>query len=336
MAGRRQRGVLVLLTSVVASSVGCSVGGTSDRPSLTAQPSVTTSPSAMPVPSTASRRGNRPGPPFAVGFRRVSIVDRAAGTPARGDHGPRGDRPLVTSVWYPRVGTRSAGGVGRFPLVVFAHGFNVTPQTYARLLDEIAAQGYVVAAPLFPISGAGLSGPPREDDLPNQALDLRAVISAMTTGRAGAPQVTSMIDPGRVAVVGHSDGGETVAALLLVPRDRDPRVSAAVILAGQVPTWAAIAPTPTPVLVEQATADTINAPRGSRALYARLDPPKAYLNVIGANHLDVLIGTGRQSAAVRATIIAFLAAELTRSASARARLRALGNQRGCCMLMENF
>jgi dienelactone hydrolase len=243
----------------------------------------------------------------------------------------------VTSIWYPLIGRAPAGDAGpRFPLVVFAHGFDVTPGDYARLLDEIASHGYVVAAPLFPISGAGLPGPPREDDMPNQPLDLKAVISAMTTGAAGAPQVTSMIDPRRVAVVGHSDGGETVAAMLLVPQDADRRVSAAVILAGQIPTWGAIAPRPTPVLVEQATGDTINPPRGARALYARLDPPKAYLNVIGANHREVLIGTGRQSTLVRATIISFLDVELTRSSAARTRLREVGNQRGCCTLIEEF
>ena len=64
-------------------------------------------------------------------------------------------RELVTYVRYPAVGAPgavdlagapAASANGPFPLVVFAHGFAVTPALYAHLLQSWARAGYVVAA----------------------------------------------------------------------------------------------------------------------------------------------------------------------------------------------
>jgi predicted dienelactone hydrolase len=162
--------------------------------------------------------------------------------------------------------------------VVFAHGFDVSPQTYARLLRQVAAAGYVVAAPLFPISGAGLPGPPREDDMPNQVLDLRATISTMLAMSSTRSWLAGRLDPRAIAVMGHSDGAETAAATVLLEANHDPRVRAAVILAGQVPTWGALDPVAVPTLVMQGSADAINPPGRARRRH-RLpgrDPPAGW------------------------------------------------------------
>src|SRR5207245_982575 len=66
-------------------------------------------------------------------------------------------RTLVTYVRYPALGAPTATDVadappasaaGPFPLVVFAHGFAVTPAIYSNLLQSWARAGYVVAAPV--------------------------------------------------------------------------------------------------------------------------------------------------------------------------------------------
>jgi len=89
---------------------------------------------------------------FAVGVRVVRLVDRTRRIGAE-------PRTLVTVVRYPALGAPSAAdrpdapaarAAGPFPLVVFAHGYQLGPDTYARLLRAWARAGYVVAAPAFP------------------------------------------------------------------------------------------------------------------------------------------------------------------------------------------
>ena len=229
---------------------------------------------------------------------------------------------LPTTVWYP-----SAARPGqRFPLVVFAHGFDARPAMYARLLRAVAAAGFVVAAPLFPISGAGLPGSPREDDVPNQALDLRAVIDTMTATGGASRWPASLVDPTRIAVSGHSDGAETAAASVLIRADQDPRIDAAVLLAGQVPNWGAIQPSAVPTLVVQGDADTINPPALSQQLYQRLRRPKAYLDVVDAGHDGLVLADDARARAVRAAFVDFLNLELRRQADAGAALQRDGDR----------
>ncbi len=56
----------------------------------------------------------------------------------------------------------------RCPLIVFGHGFAVTPAYYWRLLRSWAQAGYVVAAPVFPLENQHAPGGPNEADLANQ------------------------------------------------------------------------------------------------------------------------------------------------------------------------
>ncbi|HET7310694.1 MAG TPA: alpha/beta hydrolase [Mycobacteriales bacterium] len=224
---------------------------------------------------------------------------------------------LPTTVWYPET----THLVGRCPLVVFAHGLDARPSMYAALLRHVAAAGYVVAAPLFPISGSGLPGPPREDDMANQALDLRAVISGMTAAARPGHWLARTLDAREVAVAGHSDGAETAAASVLVSQDQDPRISAVVLLAGQIPTWGEMRPLSIPTLVVQGGADTINPPQLSRDLYERLRAPKAYLAIAGADHMQLVAAVGAGGRGVQKAFVDFLDAELRHDAAARAALR---------------
>jgi predicted dienelactone hydrolase len=75
-------------------------------------------------------------------------------------NGARVPRALRTIVRY-------TTGRGPHPLVVFAHGFALSPGTYGRLLDAWAVAGYVVAAPIFPLTNSAAPGGPNESDLIN-------------------------------------------------------------------------------------------------------------------------------------------------------------------------
>jgi dienelactone hydrolase len=278
-------------------------------------------------------------PPYAVAVRTLTVTEPDRYTPARGFVPGHAGRTLLTTVWYPVAGP-PAGPVGsdlpalrdKFPLLVFAHGFDTDPDTYAWLLRYLARAGFVVAAPLFPVEGAGLPGPPNEGDLPNQPGDVSAVLTAMLSAAAPGDWLAGAIDPSRVAVVGHSDGGETVAGMLLIRADRDPRVRAAVILGGQLPTWGPFRPLPVPVLLEQGGLDTINPPSNSQALWAALVPPKAYLDVFSATHLGPVTGPTPNGLVVAAVIVDFLRATLLRSRPAAAALLRDGDRPGVAQL----
>ena len=64
--------------------------------------------------------------------------------------------PAVAEVDVP--GAAPARAPGPFPLVIFGHGFAVTPGPYASLLEAWARAGYVVAAPIFPLGNANAPG----------------------------------------------------------------------------------------------------------------------------------------------------------------------------------
>ena len=155
----------------------------------------------------------------------------------------------------------------------------------------------------------------------NQALDLRAVITGITAAARPGHWLAGTLDPREVGVAGHSDGAETAAASVLVSAAEDPRISAVVLLAGQLPTWGPIRPSSVPTLVVQGTADTINPPQLSRGLYERLRAPKAYLEVVGADHMELVAAVGARGRAVQAAFVDFLDAVLRHDKGAWAALQ---------------
>jgi dienelactone hydrolase len=174
-------------------------------------------------------------------------------------------------------------------MIVFGHGFAVTPAPYAALLRAWARAGYVVAAPVFPLGNANAPGGPDERDLVNQPRDMSFVITGLEAdAAAGSGFLAGRIDPRRIAVSGQSDGGDTALAVAYDPRFRDRRVQAAVILSGaEIPYLSQIrfsSPSP-PLLAMQGTADTINPPDATDTFFGAARPPKYLVLLIGAPHL---------------------------------------------------
>ena len=156
--------------------------------------SVVTHPASGTTASTPTTRVSHPprpaGAPYRVGVRTLTLVDTSRTVTYPGES-PR-PRPLVTIVRYPQAR-------GRFPLIVFGHGFAVTPTIYAPLLHAWAQAGYVVAAPIFPLGNGNAPGGPNESDLVNQPRDVSFVITRLLalsahagsalSGRAYVPRV---------------------------------------------------------------------------------------------------------------------------------------------------
>ena len=298
---------------------------------------------AAPGPAAA-----RPAPKAAVGpigsyavdQMRLSLVD-----PARIglDGSQAGPRDLPALVRYPAAaGTpRSAGrpAAGPFPLVVFAPGFLQCAGAYAHLLHAWASAGYVVAAVTFPHTNCQLGAGADEDDLQNQPGDVSFIIGRLLAlSEHSRGPLAGLVNPRQVAVAGHSDGGDTVAAVAGNTCCADHAVVAAVVLAGAE--WPPLGgkyfgPGSPPALFVQGSADPINPPSASQQLYqADTAGTRYYLDMLGAGHLAPYEGDDAQERLVARVTVAFLDRYAAGQRSATAELIRRGNVSGVAELVS--
>jgi len=252
---------------------------------------------------------------------------------------------------YPAAGSASARDLpgappartaGPFPLVIFGHGFAVTPGPYARLLDAWARAGYVVAAPIFPLGNAHAPGGPDESDIVNQPRDMSVVISRLLgLGEARRGLFGGLVEPHAIAVSGQSDGGETALATAYDTHFIDRRVRAAIILSGaEIPgvggfDFPGLAGPYPPLLATQGTADTINRPSFTYAFFNLAPRPKFLLTLLGASHLPPYTTEEPQLGIVERVTIAFLNRYLKHAARDLSAMTVAGNVRGVATLQTD-
>ena len=152
------------------------------------------------------------------------------------------DRPLTVDVWFPIddagdaplhqytlipgavdtsdlavVADPSAMADGPFPLVVYSHGSSGLRYIASNYTEAIASHGYIVAS-------ADHSGNTALDELLcsrteravtafNRVADVRSVVDEMLNPQnAATVDFVANVDPGSIAVTGHSAGGFTTFA----------------------------------------------------------------------------------------------------------------------------
>jgi dienelactone hydrolase len=339
---RRQRLLAFGLVALVAAAVTLLVVMATGGPGSQRHGETRTTPRQS--TSVTRHDGKQPPTSFAVGLRVLRLVDtsRTIELP----NGTTEPRTLLTYVRYPALGAPdrtdlpnapAARADGPFPLVIFGHGFAVTPALYARLLQSWTRAGYVVAAPVFPLENANAPGGPDESDLTNQPADMSFVISRMLAA-SGAPvgSFSGLVDPTHIAVTGQSDGGDTALAVADDPTYRDLRVSAAVILSGmEIPGVGGFAfPTGSPpLLATQGTSDTVNPPSATNAFFDIAPRPKYLLSLFGAEHLPPYSDQQPQLTIVERVTIAFLDGYLKHRTGALQRLVSLGRIPGTASLL---
>jgi hypothetical protein len=247
------------------------------------------------------------------------------------------------------VGALPVPRSGGYPTVVFAHGYDVTPDTYAALLDAWVRAGFVVVAPIFPDESASAvaaqQGSDTENDLANEPGDLafvtKAVLQASAQELPSCPIASDLIDASEIALAGHSDGAVAVG-MLAYDHGVDPQkinyadlrtgiaYRAVIILSGSVnsgQSYATEASRPD-LLVVQSRADECNPFRYGAQLYDSIHQSnKWFLELQTAHHLPPFDGVdGSAFGVVAATTTRFLQVSL-QSAAPSASLMALGNHR---------
>lgn len=269
------------------------------------------------APRVESQRPARSG----LGIRTETFVDASRGTDAKGDQAAKPTRTLSTQIHYPADrdpeavagdGAPAAKSHGPYPLVIFAHGNTVSePTAYAPLRESWARAGYVVAAPTFPLSSTTLSG--AGADFVNQPADVSFVIGQMLALSAAADgPYAGLIDPGRIAVAGHSLGAMTALGVTANNCCADARIKAAIVMAGAETPFPGgrffTGSTHVPTMVVHGDADTNVPIAQGRKVFTDAPPPKAMLTLLSGDHNQPYFGDQRTSQArlVATTTLAFL------------------------------
>jgi len=288
--------------------------------------------------------------PFTVGTLSFTVTEPAA---AAGSV----SRSVTTVVRYPALAGTGASGTtatpdraaGPYPLVVFSGGYAVSPEEYSGLLDAWAAAGYVVADPFYPFTTPTSTEGLDEGDIIHHPTDLSDVVTALVDAGRGTPTgaaigavagpidtLAGAIEPGAVAAIGHSDGGDVTLAATSNTCCRDARIRAAVVLSGAEDSTFGGAyfatPTHVPLLVVQGTDDTINPAGCSIQLYDQSPQPKYYLSMLGQSHQGPYLQPGAPLTAIERVTTDFLNGELKGSTSTLGGLAADGNVPGTSSL----
>lgn len=218
--------------------------------------------------------------PYRVVRRDLELVDSSRPTPS--NHGTPGSatRTLATSVWAPE------GAEGAAPLVVYSHGFTSSRDEAAPLALHLASHGYVVVAPDFPLSNGEAPGGATLRDVASQPGDLRFLVDALLDP-AAVPKLPVPVDPTRVAAVGLSLGGLTTTLVAFHPALRDPRVRAAVSIAGPGALFAPrfFAGAQVPFLMIAGTDDLIVDYAANAPPILERAPHAALLTLAGGSHV---------------------------------------------------
>ena len=224
---------------------------------------------------------------------------------------------------------------GTFPLIVFAHGYEIDAAAYSTLLRDLAVGGFVVAAPDFPGTSTAYPGGPNREDSLQQPGDISFVITSMIALSEQAGVLHGAIDPAAVGVSGQSDGAVTALAAGYNTCCRDPRIKAGAILTGATfafdGEW--FPPGTPPVMFVHATADEINGYGASVSMFERAQSPKYFLTIEGGSHLEVYVDPPWEPQVAQA-MIAFFDLHLKGDQAAAARLETVGNQPGLLTLQK--
>jgi predicted dienelactone hydrolase len=291
--------VLVLVAGACSSSKSASVTNPATTTATATGPS-TTSASADPAPY--AKKGS-----FAVGYttlhlaaNRQVVVWYPADPASTAGHNQetidlggllspdlQAKIPASDRVKYKADAFENAPAAqpGKYPLVVFSHGFAGYPEQSVSLTTHLASWGFVVAAPdhversLDGLLGTAAKGVPKSTDV----AVLQATLALLVKSSNETGLLHGLVDPDRVVTAGHSAGAGAAYEFA----SADPRVKAwisySVGFGGQG--GPAPAAPQKPGMVMLGTTDGIIPPASSVQVYDGMRPPKYLVKIPKAGHL---------------------------------------------------
>lgn len=257
--------------TVLAVAAAMVAGSCATAPTGTASP-------GAPTPTTTVTAGR----PRTVTTLSETYVDTSRPTAPVGTvAAPAPHRTLPTTIYLP-------DGEGPGPLIVFSHGLGGSPQKFTEIHRAWAAAGYVVAAPQFPLtSDANPDHRTEAADLFQQPADISYVLDQLLAASAADDgPLAGRIDPERVGAAGLSLGGATTYGLIANDCCVEPRVRAAVVMAGAVliTSGANDFDRGVPVLALHGDADLALPYRLGRSAWESLGGPAWFVTLVGGDH----------------------------------------------------
>ncbi|MFT5114793.1 MAG: putative dienelactone hydrolase [Kiritimatiellia bacterium] len=179
----------------------------------------------LPAETSNSYAWLQPGP-YTVAQTEFEFVDKSRSTNANRDFPGAAQRTLPTTIWFPE------DFAGPYALIIHSHGFLSSRREVVYLLEHLASYGYVVVAADFPLTSGSAPGGPTINDVSNQPEDVSFLIdSALALAGTDKPY-SGDIDTSRIGIIGVSLGGFSTSLTTYHPRLREPRVKAAISIAG--------------------------------------------------------------------------------------------------------
>ena len=214
---------------------------------------------------------------YLKGRQVLSIADPA-----------RSNRQVNTEIYYPADISGNnvpvAAGTGKFPVVVFGHGFVIPVSSYAWLADSLVKYGYIVAMPTTEGSLA-----PSHD---NFGKDLAFLCNAIISFDNNASSFLYQRVRNKSAVAGHSMGG---GASFLAAAGNSPADVVFNFAAAETnpSATAAAALTLKPALVFGGSNDCIVPPSVQQAMYGNVNNTcKTFINITNALHCQFANNNG--------------------------------------------
>ncbi|MFN4818829.1 MAG: alpha/beta hydrolase family protein, partial [Ignavibacteria bacterium] len=208
------------------------------------------------------------GSNYQVGHRQITFIDTT-----------RANRQIQCEIYYPATiaGDNVAIASGKFPVLIYGHGFVMPVSVYDVYWNALVPKGYIIVLPTTE-SSFSPSHTNFGKDLAYAAKSMRLQGSLPNSPFFNAVDSTS-------AVMGHSMGG----GCAFLAMQYDPQITALVSFAGAITNPSSVTAAMSiikPSLVIAGANDCVAPPRNHQIpMYDSLAAQcKSYVSIIGANH----------------------------------------------------
>jgi dienelactone hydrolase len=234
---------------------------------------------AQPASDSLSAKWLKKGS-YKVNSAEFVFVDDSRPTDANRGNPGKPQRTLPTTIWYP------AENNGAMPLIIHSHGIVSARNELAYLMEQLASYGYVVAAADYPLTSGSTPGGANANDVMNQPADVSFLIDSILNLGQEKP-FAGEIDETRIGLTGFSLGGLTTSLATYHPRWRDPRVAAAVAIAGPSVAFTSkfYESSNVPFLMISGTADALIDTEWNASIIPERNPGSALVTIAGGTHL---------------------------------------------------